>query len=123
MRLDPAALAIDVVLEPASNGVERVANCDVRIFVRMLVVRAPTDHDLTTGEPNVDGNVEQVALAMMLVGRSQRDPATDDLVEVALEALHVLPHIGLDGGRGLQVLEVNLQRYFHATFLRLSRKG
>jgi hypothetical protein len=59
-----------VVVESPRRCVERIADGDVHVLVRAVAAGLVIDHDLTAWNHHVDGHAEDLALVMMLVGRS-----------------------------------------------------
>lgn len=47
-----------------ARGIERIANCDVQVLVRMILARLPIDHDLAARRGQVNAHVINRALPM-----------------------------------------------------------
>jgi len=62
----PASLA-NVILEQPAGRIERIADRDIDILVRMVRRGITADDDLVTGDIQVDANLEQIALLVARV--------------------------------------------------------
>jgi hypothetical protein len=92
----PADLA-SVVLEPATSGVEGIANRHGRVFVRVILRRIAPDHEIAARDGEVDANVDDPALAVSAMSSFDDDATPRDAAEL-LEAL------GMISNRSLQRL-------------------
>ena len=62
----PTSLA-NVILEQPAGSIERIADRDIDILMRMMRRGITADDDLVTGDIQVDANLEQIALLVARV--------------------------------------------------------
>jgi len=110
VRLHVAPLQPGVILQPAPDGVERVAQRDVGILVVV-----PVDDDLVVGHVHDHAHVEPVSLLVMSPLLLDCHRAADDVgVELfQLRRLAADPRVERVGGR--HVAHRDFQRYLHGT--------
>src|SRR6516164_5815349 len=111
MSLYVAAHAPDMVFELPPRRVERIANGDIDILVRMVERPGMADKHVLARHADVDANVVELALMVVPVGRLDHDLATDNPVMELFELGGLLPNPRLDCGRRLHALKSNLQGY------------
>jgi hypothetical protein len=116
MQFDITARLANVVFEQPAGGVERVADRDVHIFVRMVRRRIPADGDLAAGNFEVDSDPEEIALKMAWVAAFDDDAARRDPAEKALELFGPFAYPRGDGVGGIHVSEGNLKGELHGIF-------
>jgi len=89
--------AADVLLEPAFRRQEGVADGHVRILVRVVVIRGPSNDDVVARNADVDADAVKQSLLVMVVWRLHRDPAAHDSVTDGLQFVDALSDVGLEG--------------------------
>ncbi len=110
MPLTPAL----VVLQPAPEGEERVAQRDVRVLVRPVDGAGPPHGDLPPRDGDVEPDLVQRALPAVAVRGLDRDVAAHDLGREPVEAPGQLPGARGERRRGIHVAECHLQGQSHA---------
>ncbi len=106
-------LDADVVLEPAADDVEGVADRHEGVLVLLSIMSFPADDELAAPDGQVDTHVEQVPLAPVPVKLLEHDPRGGDAVMKAIELLGALLDSGGDGVRRLHAAEGDLHRKDH----------
>ncbi len=104
---------VHVVLQPATRGVERIADGDVQILVCMVLAWFPVHHDRAPGNRQIDADVVDLAMAVVSVIGAQRHPAGGHAIPKLLEFLNPAPHLGLDGRRRFHATEGDLDVGWH----------
>jgi hypothetical protein len=95
MRLDAPLEPLLDVFQLALHGIERVAQCHVYVFMRMILNPFPIHDELLAQSPQLDADLKQIALVMMMMGRLDHHVATGDAVAKPLEAAHTFQYAGL----------------------------
>ena len=54
-----------MILETAAQRVEGVADCDMRVLMRMVCTRIAADHDLMARNRQIDADTEELTLVLM----------------------------------------------------------
>jgi hypothetical protein len=113
--LDVGALAARVVLQLPTRGAERIADCDVEIF--MCAVEGVISADLDVGSGNRDrhANVIALTLVMVLVRALDGDVAAFDAIVDRLELGAPAPNEVLDGSTWLEIAKGDYQRNGHGS--------
>ncbi len=113
MRFDVTAPPARVVLEAASNGIERVTNGNIEVFVGMVRGGIASHGDLAPGHLDVDRDLVKPAPSMPAIGRFNDDAATHDAAEEPLELVCSFAHAGAHEVGRIDVAEGNLNRKLH----------
>ena len=87
VQLDVAASLANVIFEQPARRVERVANGDIDILVRMVRLGITADHDLAPRNFEIDTHPEQMTLLVAGVLAFDNDTARYDPVKKAFELL------------------------------------
>ena len=114
MQLYVAALLANVIFEQPADGIERVANGDMGILMRMVGCRIAADDDLPARDAEVDAHMEQIALLAARVPAFDDDAAGGDSVEEALEFLGTRANPCRDRLRAVHVTKRDLKRDLHS---------
>ena len=113
MQLYIAALFANVIFEQPAHGIERIANGDMHILMRMMGRRIAADDDLAARDAEVYEHMEQIALLTARVPAFNDDAARDDPIEEALELLDPSADAGRDRLRAVHVTKSDLKRDLH----------
>lgn len=97
VRLNFPAVDADVFLELPFGRVEGVAQRDVEILVRLLVVVIAADDDVLVRYRKIDSDVIEIALVLVTMLRFDRDFATDDVVAELLQFSHFFADLRFHG--------------------------
>ena len=122
VQLDLAAPRSRMILEQPPRRVERVADRDMDILMRVPRRRVATDDDLPAGDRQVDAHAEQVSLLVAAVAALDDNAAADDAVEEPLEFCGAPANSRLQCRRGSHVPKRDLKRELHCSFLCCARR-
>src|SRR5664279_4062306 len=106
--LDVASHASDVILELSSRGPEGVADGDVGVLVSSVFLRGAGDHQVVTGNADLDPDVVVPSLVGMVVRHLDEHTAADYAIEDGLELVHPTANIVLDRRVGRHLVECDL---------------
>jgi hypothetical protein len=109
--------ATGIVLELATNCVERVANGDVRLFVGVVQPAVPIDDELAPGKREGDANIEELTLVLPLVPAFDRDVAGNDPRKKLLEFGDPRANAFFQRRRRAHMEEGDLKRRLHPRVL------
>lgn len=90
VQLDVAASLANVIFEQPASCVERVADRDIDILMRMVRLGIAPDNDLAPRNFKVDTDTKQIALLAARVLALDDDAAGDDPIKEAFELLDAL---------------------------------
>ena len=110
VQLDVAASPANVIFEQPPSCVERVADRDIDILMRMVRLGIAPDHDLAPWNFEIDTHPEQISLLAARVLAFDNDAARYDPVKQALELLGALTYSRRDRIRRVHMAERNLPR-------------
>ena len=113
VQLDVAAPLANVIFEQPASCVERVADRDIDILMRMVRLGIAPDHDLAPWNFEIDTHPEQITLLAAGVLAFDNDAARYDPVKEAFERLGALTYSRRDGIRRVHVAESNLKWQLH----------
>ena len=88
MRFDLLAMLTLVFLELAPRRSKRIAQRDIRIFVSMIVIVRPRDHDYLIGDRDFDSKFEQRSVTAVLMRFLDDDVAVHDVRTEFIEPAH-----------------------------------
>jgi len=108
MRLGLLAMLSLVILELAPGRSKRIAQRNIRIFVSMIVIVPPRDHDYLIGDGDFDSKFEQRSVAAVLMRFLDNDVAVHDVWAEFIEPAHELAYSLLQGWRRVHVAEGDL---------------
>jgi hypothetical protein len=91
MQLHVAAALTDIIFEQPSDRIERIAHRDMSVLMCVIGHRVAADDDLPARDPEVDTDMEQVALLPPRVPAFDNDPARDDPIEEAVKLFGATP--------------------------------
>jgi hypothetical protein len=111
--LDRTTAIASVVLEPSAGGVERVANRDVRILMRVVHAAIAADDNLRSGNGEIDVDLEDVALLVPSIAALDNHPAGGDPLEEPVELFGALANSRFERGRRIHVTEGDLEWRTH----------
>jgi hypothetical protein len=92
-----ATLHAGVLFQLSLRDFKGVAQCDIQVFMRLLVVMVPAHHEVFLRNCEIDSDTVEVALMLMVVLGGNRDFAADDVVAELFELGHFFAHLGFDG--------------------------
>jgi hypothetical protein len=96
VRLHVAVPAANVVLELAARRAKGVADGDVSVGVRRVLVGGAPDDDPVPGDAELDERAEEPALVVP-VRPIDRDAAADDPVEQRLQVIDPIADVSFQG--------------------------
>lgn len=114
MQLYLATLFANIIFEQPADGIERVANGDMGILMRMMGCRIAVHDDLSARDAEVHADMEQISLLMARVPTFDDRAAIDDPIEEALEFLHATADPCRDRLRAVHVTKSDLKRDLHS---------
>jgi hypothetical protein len=117
MQLYLTAPLANVIFEQAAGGIERVADGDMGIFMRMMGRRIATDDNLSAGNRKIDANPKQIALLAPRVLAFDDDPASCDPVIKAFEFLGAVAYPRRNGLRAVHMAKSDLKWDLHRILL------
>jgi len=113
VQLDVAASPANVIFEQPASCVERVADRDIDILMRMVRLGIAPDYDLAPRNFEIDTHPEQISLLAAGVLAFDNDAARYDPVKQVLELLGALTYSRRDGIRRVDMAESNLKWQLH----------
>src|SRR5512141_948712 len=79
MGFNFAALPAHIVFQLSCSGIECVADGDIYILMRLILMALTTSYDFFARRSDVDANMVQIALMVMMMPRFHRDLATHNV--------------------------------------------
>jgi hypothetical protein len=116
VQLDVAASLANVIFEQPAGSVERVADCDVDILMRVVGLGIAPDDDLAAGNPKVDADSEQIALVLAGIRALDDDAARYDPIGEPFELLGPFANACRDRVRGIHMPEGDLKAASNVSF-------
>jgi hypothetical protein len=124
VALDGTAPALREPLQATLDGVERVANGDVHVLMRMVFGAATVrDNDLTLRDVEIDADSVRVSLVLVVMRRLDHDAAARDVVEQLFQLIHPVADLRVDGFRGREAAACDLKWQLHAHLLAVRVPG
>jgi len=109
VRLHVATPIANVIFELAADRVERVANRDVGILMRVMGLRIATHGDFPARDFEDNADAEQVALLVARMPALDDNPAGYDPIKELLEFLGALAYSVRNRVRGFHMTEGDLE--------------
>jgi hypothetical protein len=113
VSLDLAVLTPGVIFELTTQGVERIADRDVGIFMRVVLGRVAANDEFAPRQSAIDTDMEKVALVMVMMRRIDDYVTGGDPIKHPFEPLSPLADAGFEGCRWLHVTKGDLHRVEH----------
>ena len=113
VQLDVTASLANVIFEQSARCVERVADRDMDILMRMVRLGIAPHHDLAPGNFEIDPHPEQITLLAAGMLAFDHDAARYDPVKEAFERLGALTYSRRDSIRRVHMAESNLKWQLH----------
>jgi hypothetical protein len=112
-RLPLLGAVASVIFEPAAGGVERIADRDMRILMRVVRTAVAADDYLGPRDGEIDADREQLVLPMPLVRAFDDDMARRDPIEKLVELFRPLAYSRLERGGWIHVAKGDLECQLH----------
>jgi hypothetical protein len=113
VSLDLAVLTPGVIFELTAQGVERIADRDVGIFMRVVLGRVAANDEFAPRQSAIDTDMEKAALVMVMMRRIDDYVTGGNPIKHPVEPLGPLADAGFEGRRRLHVAKGDLHGVEH----------
>ena len=86
-----------MVLQLPARGIERIADRDAQLLMRMVLAELAPDDHRAAGHRQIHTHLVDIALPMAAVGGVQHHPARDNPVTELVELCHQATQLGVRG--------------------------
>ena len=121
--LDVTTRAANVVFQAPARCQKRIADGQVDVFVRSIVLGKTPDHDVFAGDAEIDLHPVDTALVVMSGGRLDEYPTRRDSIAKELEAVDPLSNVCRERLARWQLMKGDLRWYLHDVSTCQARAG